>query len=72
MDVAFDGFMQAPEDTVRKVLDFAGIEYDPASQRAVNAHLQSHTRDRHGRIDYRFADLGLDQDEVRERFAGLA
>ncbi|WP_348672211.1 sulfotransferase [uncultured Abyssibacter sp.] len=69
MDVQFDAFMQAPEDTVRQVLAFAGVEYDAASARAVNTHLQSHTRDRHGRIDYRFEDLGLDEAEVRERFS---
>ena len=69
LEVQFDEFMREPEETVKRVLAFADVEYDAASGQAVTAHLQSHTRDRHGRIDYRFDDLGLDEHEVRERFS---
>lgn len=69
LDVHFDRFMEDPQQTITEVLDFAGVENDARSQAAIRRHLQSHTRDRHGRIDYSFADLGLDEQTVAERFA---
>jgi hypothetical protein len=72
LEVQFEEFMRAPEAMVKKVLAFADVEYDEASAQKIRAHLQSHTRDRHGRIDYRFEDLGLDEGEVRERFSFYA
>ena len=68
-DVHFDAFMNAPKETVLDILEFAGIPYDSASQAAVQNLLRANARDKHGRIDYRFEDLGLDEGEIRERFA---
>jgi len=67
--VNFDEFMAAPKRTIQKVCDFAEIELDAASEQAVEKHLQSHTRDRHGKIDYRFEDIGIKEAELRERFS---
>jgi hypothetical protein len=69
MDVHFDQFMKAPEQTIRDVLHFAGIPYDTVSEAAIMKHLHQHARDQHGRIDYHFEDFGLSENEVRERFA---
>jgi hypothetical protein len=67
--VDFNAFMQDAEGTVRRVCEFAEVELDAASEAAVRSHLQGNVRDRHGRIDYRFEDLGLDEGEIKERFA---
>jgi hypothetical protein len=69
MHVNFDDFMSHPAHTIEQVLEFADVGYDDSSRKAVEAHLQQHTRDRHGRIDYRFEDLGLNEAKIRERFA---
>jgi len=69
MDVYFDRFMQNPERTVAEVLEFSGIDMDEVSRKAIETHLQSHTRDRYGKIDYRFEDIGINEAELRERFA---
>jgi len=68
MHVSFENFMADQEGTIKEVLLFSEVEYDNKSRQAVNTLLQRHTRDRHGRIEYRFEDLGLDEEEVRERF----
>lgn len=69
LHVDFNAFMDDAAGTVRRVCEFAEVELDVASQAAVRAHLQGNVRDRYGRIDYRFEDLGLDEGEIRERFA---
>jgi hypothetical protein len=67
--VHFDELIAAPEHTVRRICDFAGVELPETSVAAVRAYVQSHSRDPHGRIVYRFEDLGLREGEIRERFA---
>lgn len=68
LHVNFDEFMADPQAMIRRIANFANISLDEASWQAINAHLQSHTRDRHGKIDYRFEDIGLSEGEVKERF----
>lgn len=70
MDLRFDDFMADDLAAARRVHDLAGEPVTPAVAAAMAAFLASHQRDRHGRIDYRAEDLGLDADELRERFAG--
>lgn len=70
VDVRFDDFMADDLATARQVYDLAGETVTPEADAAMREFLDSHQRDRHGRIDYRAADLGLDVDELGERFAG--
>jgi hypothetical protein len=69
LDIHFDEFMADPLNTIRQIQQFADIEIDDQSQRAIRTYLDHNTRDRHGRIDYHFEDLGLDEAEIKERFA---
>jgi len=69
MHVDFDEFMKEPKRTIEQVLAFANVELNDVSRKAIEAHLQQHTRDLHGRIDYCFEDIGLSEGELRERFA---
>jgi hypothetical protein len=68
VDVGFDDLQRDPVATVERVLDFAGIPFDGESRRAVQSHLARYRHGRFGRVDYRFADLGLDPVALRERF----
>jgi len=72
MDVRFDDFMADDLATARRVYELAGEPVTAHVEAAMTAFLSSHQRDRHGRIDYRAGDIGLDPDELRERFAGYA
>lgn len=69
MDVRFDDFMADDLGTAAAVYELAGEPLTDEAGAAMRAYLDSHQRDRHGRIDYRAADLGLDVEELRERFA---
>jgi hypothetical protein len=66
--VSFDAFMRDTEQTIEAICEFSQIDLDASSRQAIERHLASSTRDRHGRIDYRFESLGLDEAELRARF----
>lgn len=70
MDVRFDEFMADDLATARRVYELAEEPLTSTAEAAMQEYLAGHQRDRHGRIDYRAEDLGLDADELRERFAG--
>ncbi|CAJ1583305.1 sulfotransferase [[Mycobacterium] wendilense] len=69
IDVRFDEFMADDLAMVQRVWDVAGYQPSAQSRAAVADYLAGHTRNRLGRIDYRAEDLGLDKDELRQRFA---
>ena len=69
LDIRFDEFMADDVATARRVLELAGEPMTAAADAAMTAYLESHQRGRLGRIDYRPADVGLDVDELRSRFA---
>ena len=69
IDVRFDEFMADDLAMVQRVWDVAGYCPDARSRQAVADYLAGHTRGRLGSVDYRPADLGLDRDELRARFA---
>jgi hypothetical protein len=69
-DIRFGDFMADDLATARRVLELAGESVSPEAETAMAAYLGGHQRDRHGRIDYRAEDLGLDVEELAERFAG--
>jgi hypothetical protein len=69
VDVRFDDFMADDLGTARHVYELAGEPLTAEADAAMAAYLADHQRDRHGRIDYRAADLGLDPDDLRARFA---
>jgi hypothetical protein len=72
LDVRFDDFVREPAKTVEQVLAFAGAdrgaEVDVAARERVREHVPAHDASRSERFAYRFEDLGLDRDELRERF----
>lgn len=72
MDVRFDEFMADDLATARRVYDLAEEPVTPEVESAMRDFLAAHQRDRHGRIDYRAGDLGLDLDELGNRFAAYS
>ena len=72
IDVRFDDFLADELGTVRAVYGVADQPVDAAAEAALTGYLDGHRRGRHGTIDYRAADVGLDPGELRERFAPYA
>lgn len=70
MDVRFDDFMADDLAMARRVYELAGEPVTVEVEGAMAEFLATHQRDRHGRIDYRAEDIGLDVEDLRARFAG--
>lgn len=69
IDVRFDEFMADDLAMIQRVWDTAGYDPDESSRKAVGGYLAGHTRGRLGTVDYRPEDLGLDNGDLRRRFA---
>jgi hypothetical protein len=69
LDVRFDDFMADDLATAGRVLELAGEPVTATANDAMATYLDGHRRGHLGRIDYRPADVGLDVDDLRERFA---
>jgi hypothetical protein len=72
IDVRFDDFMRDDLATAAQVYEIAGQPMTDGSRGAMATYLADHERGRLGRIEYRAADVGLDLDELRERFTFYA
>ncbi|KQW53886.1 hypothetical protein ASC77_04725 [Nocardioides sp. Root1257] len=69
VDVRFDEFMADDLATAERVYELAGEPVTGEAAAAMAAYMAGHERGRLGTIDYRAEDVGLDVDELRERFA---
>jgi len=69
LDVRFDDFMADDLRTAEHVYALAGEPVSPEAGAAMAAYLDGHRRGHLGTIDYVPEEVGLDPDELRERFA---
>jgi len=67
MDVRFDEYMKDVFGTVERVFAFCGEPLEGEVRANVRAFLDANPKGKHGTIDYRLEDLGLDEGELRER-----
>ncbi|MEO3809303.1 sulfotransferase [Sphaerisporangium sp. B11E5] len=69
VDVKFAELNADPIGTVRRIHARAGAELTPEAERRLKEWLPQNARGKHGEHVYDAADLALDPDELRERFA---
>lgn len=69
MDVHFHEFMADMPGTVCRIFDFAGQPFTEETARAIDAFLLANPKGKHGLVDYRLEDLGIDPDERRASLA---
>ena len=69
IDVRFDDFMADEDGTVAAIYALAGQPYDERARAAMAQFCVEHPRGRHGGVDVRTEDLGLDVPEVESRFS---
>lgn len=67
IDVRFEDFMADEEGTLARIYELAGQPLDAAARAAMARFRLEHPRGRHGGVDYRPADLGLDPDVIATR-----
>jgi hypothetical protein len=65
IDVHFKQFMKDDVATAERVLEFAGQPVTDAARAAIRAFMDANPRGKHGTIDYRLEDVGLDGAERR-------
>jgi len=65
VDVHFRQFMKDDVATAERVLGFAGHPPSEEARSAIAAYLADNPRGKHGTIDYRLGDVGVDADERR-------
>jgi hypothetical protein len=69
LDVRFDDFMRDDMAVVHEIYELSGQPFDDGARSGIEAYRAGHERGRLGRIDYRAGDVGLDDRELRARFA---
>lgn len=72
IDVLFHEFMADDIAMVRRIYEVAGQPFTPEAHEEMEAFVAEHPRGRHGRVDYRLADIGLDLAERRRALAPYA
>jgi hypothetical protein len=70
VDLHFRDFIQDQVGTVRRAYEHFGLELSDEAAAAMRQFLDDNPADKHGKHFYRFADTGLNEGEVRERFEG--
>jgi len=68
IDVTFEDFMADETGTVAAIYALADQPYDERARTAMSEFCVEHPRGRHGGVSYAPEDLGLDTDEVANRF----
>lgn len=68
VDIRFDDFMADEKGTLAAIYRLAGQPLDGTAQQAMADFLTEHPRGRYGGVDYDMAALGLDPEEIAERF----
>ncbi|MGU3652530.1 sulfotransferase family protein [Mycolicibacterium sp. A43C] len=72
IDIRFDDFMADEIGVAERVYALAGEPFDEPARAAVGRYLESHRRGRHGRVATSAQMFGLDEDDLRTRFAAYS
>jgi hypothetical protein len=65
MDVRFHEYMADQMGVVRRVYELTGVELDGEAEQRLRAAIDDRPRGRHGRVEYRLEDFGIDPVERR-------
>ena len=68
VDLYFHDFVSDEVGTVRRAYEHFGLALSEDAAAAMQSFLDDHPADEHGRHQYRFADVGMDEQEVRALF----
>jgi hypothetical protein len=69
IDVHFDDFIGDMKGTVKRVFECAGHPYTATTDHAIDCFLEENPKGKHGLVDYRLEDLGIEPEERRQALA---
>lgn len=72
IDIRFDDFMADELGTAQRLYALAGEPFDEPVRSAITGYLDGHQRGRLGRVATSAEMFGLDEDDLRARFAGYS
>lgn len=73
IDLRFSDYMADQIGAVERIYAMAGLEMTDEVRAQLQAYIDSHSRDRHGQLEYDLqGDFGVDRAELRRRFAFYA
>ena len=72
VDIRFDDFMADELGTAERLFALAGEPFDEPVRGSITAYLDGHRRGRLGRVATSAQMFGLDEDDLRARFAGYS
>lgn len=72
VDIRFDDFMADELGTAERLFALAGEPFDESVRNSITAYLDGHRRGRLGRVATSAQMFGLDEDDLRARFAGYS
>lgn len=72
VDIRFDDFMADELGTAERLFALAGEPFDEPVRNSITAYLDGHRRGRLGRVATSAQMFGLDEDDLRARFAGYS
>ena len=68
VDVRYSDLMIQPVDTLRRVYDALGIDWDSSIETAITSHLEARPKGARGAHEYALSEMGLDAETERGRF----
>ncbi len=68
VDLYFQDFIKDEVGTVRRAYQHFGLDLSDQTARAMQSFLDDNPADKHGQHFYNFADTGMDERKLRERF----
>jgi len=69
IDVHFNDFIGDMKGTVKRVFECAGHPYTATTDHAIDCFLEENPKGKHGLVDYRLEDLGIEPEERRQALA---
>jgi hypothetical protein len=68
IDYTHDGFVEDPMATAQGIYEHFGIDFTAGVRGALQAHMDSHPQNKHGKHQHKLAKFGMSEEQVRERF----
>ncbi len=68
LDVDYNSLKANPLKTVRQIYDHFGLEFTPAYERRLQAHIQANPQTKYGAHSYAPEDFGLTEKQLAQRF----
>jgi hypothetical protein len=67
LDLHFGDFVADPFAALRRIYEFASLDWTPEAERSMRVWWEAHPADEHGKHAHRFSDTGLDERAEREK-----